>query len=111
MVCGVSLSLGYLPNAISALVGITSLLLLIIAYLFGRVVIHVVTGRWLQRVLLKERYRSPSIALLLGSVFWVVLLSLPYVWTPLIGGLLVVSLGLALTARYRVGWKRSFPAS
>jgi hypothetical protein len=46
------------------------------------------------------------VALLLGTIFWALALSLPYVW-PLIGaGLLVASLGLALTARYRVGWKR-----
>jgi hypothetical protein len=34
------------------------------------------------------------------------MLSLPYVWPLVVAGLLVTSLGLALTARYRVGWKR-----
>ena len=74
-------------------------------YLFGRVAIHAATGRWLQRVLLAEHHRSESVALLLGTVFWVVVLSLPYVWVLGVAGLLVVSLGLALTARYRLGWR------
>ena len=72
-----------------------------------RVAIQAATGQWLQRKIFREKYRSESIALLTGTVFWAALLSLPYVW-PFIGaGLLVASLGLALTARYRVGWKRA----
>src|SRR5256886_1541274 len=43
---------------------------------------------------------------LLGVAFWVALASLPYIWPIIIAGLLVVSLGLALTARYRISWKR-----
>jgi hypothetical protein len=42
-------------------------------------------------------------------IFWVVLASLPYVWPIVIAGLLVVSLGLALTARYRINWKKTSP--
>jgi len=45
--------------------------------------------------------------LLLGVAFWVVLASLPYVWPIIIGGMIVVSLGLALTARYRINWNKS----
>ncbi len=94
-----------LPPVVSALVGALALLLLLVAYLFGRVAIHAATGRWLQRVLLAERNRSESIALLLGTVFWVVVLSLPYVWVFGVAGLVVTSLGLALTARYPLGWR------
>jgi hypothetical protein len=94
-----------LPPVVSVLVGANALLLLIVAYLFGRVAIHAATGRWLQRALLKEQNRSESVALLLGTVFWVVVLSLPYVWVLGVAGLLVTSLGLALTARYRIGWR------
>ena len=103
---GVMLCLRVLPTPISALVGITALLLLVVAYLFGRVVIHAATGRWLQRLLLPEGKRSESIALLLGAAFWAVALSLPYVWPLVVAGLLVTSMGLALTARYRLNWKR-----
>jgi hypothetical protein len=104
---GVPLSLRVLPTMVSVLVVITAVLFLTIAYLFGRVVIHAATGRWLQRMIWREGSHSESIALLLGAVVWAIVLSLPYVWPLLVAGLLVTSLGLALTARYRVGWKRA----
>ncbi|HEX8068555.1 MAG TPA: polymer-forming cytoskeletal protein [Pyrinomonadaceae bacterium] len=102
---GVPVSLAWLPPVLGALVGALALLLLLVAYLFGRVAIHAATGRWLQRLLLTERRRSETGALLLGTVFWVAVLSLPYVWLLGVAGLLVTSLGLALTARYRLGWR------
>ncbi|MDT5156431.1 MAG: hypothetical protein QOH51_788 [Acidobacteriota bacterium] len=104
---GVTGALHYLPPALGALVGVTALLLLLLSYLFGRVVINAATGRWLQRVLLSEQRRSESIALLLGAAFWAVVLALPYVWPFLVFSLVVLSLGLALTARYRLGWRRA----
>jgi hypothetical protein len=104
---GVVGALEYLPTALGALAGVTALLLLLLSYLFGRVVIHAVTGRWLQRALLPEKKRSESVALLLGAVFWAVLLSLPYVWPFLVVALVVTSLGLALTARYRLNFRRA----
>lgn len=107
MTFGVLAVLRFLPTSIGALVGLTSLLLLIVATLFGRVVINAATGRWLQRRFLSERKRTETGALLIGTAFWALVLSLPYVWPLVTAGLLVASLGLALTARYRVGWKRA----
>lgn len=104
---GVTAALRFLPPAIGALVGVTALLLVLLSYLFGRVVIHAATGRWLQRLLLCESRRSESVALLLGAAFWALVLALPYVWPFLVIGLVVLSLGLALTARYRLGWRIS----
>jgi hypothetical protein len=104
---GVLAVLRFLPTSIGALVGLTALLLLVVATLFGRVVINAATGRWLQRRLLSEGKRSESGALFIGAAFWALVLSLPYVWPLVTAGLLVASLGLALTARYRVGWKRA----
>jgi hypothetical protein len=104
---GVALALQYMPPAVSALVSITAFLLLLLSYLFGRVVIHAATGRWLQRVLLPENRRSESVALLLGAAFWAVALALPFIWPLLVFGLVVTSLGLALTARYRLGRRRA----
>jgi hypothetical protein len=104
---GVTAALHYLPPALGALVGVTALLLLLLSYLFGRVVIHAATGRWLQRVLLPEQRRSESVALLSGAAFWAVVLALPYVWLFLVFALVVLSLGLALTARYRLSWRRA----
>ena len=96
----------FLPPPLAALVSVTALLLLVLSYLFGRVVIHAATGRWLQRVLLPEARRSESVALLLGAAFWAVVLALPYVWPLVVIALVVLSLGLALTARYRLAFKR-----
>lgn len=104
---GVPVCLRYLPTVVSALAVVTAVLLLVLAYLFGRVAIHAATGRWLQRKFFSEKKHSESVALLLGAGFWAVILSLPFVWPLVVAGLLVTSLGLALTARYRVGWKRA----
>lgn len=107
ILCGVPVSLRFLPAPLAAFVGMLSLLLVLFAYLFGRVVLHAVTGRLLQRLLFPARRGSESLALLLGVLSWVFLLSLPYVWTLIAGGLLVVSLGLGLTARTPMNWRRA----
>jgi hypothetical protein len=86
-----------------------ALLLVLVSSLFGRVVIFAATGNWLRRRFF-PRIQLDSVALLLGVVFWVTLESLPYVWPFVIAGLIVVSLGLALTARYRISWKKPRPA-
>jgi len=102
---GVFAGLLILPPVIGAVISIMALLLIVVATLFGRVVISLATGRWLQRRFFPRR-RSESVTLLLGVTFWVTLASLPYVWPIVIAGLLATSLGLALTARYRMGWKK-----
>ena len=102
---GVPLLLLILPSMLGAVVLIIALLLVLVSSLFGRVVIFAATGQWLRRRFL-PRVQSDSITLLLGVVFWVALESLPYVWPFVIAGLIVVSLGLALTARYRMTWKK-----
>ena len=99
---GVTSALHFLPPALAALVGVTALLLVLFSYVFGRVVIHAATGRWLQRVLLPEDRRSESVALLLGAAFWAVVLALPYVWPLVVFALAILGLGLSLTARYRM---------
>jgi hypothetical protein len=104
---GAILSLRYLPTPISAVVGLMALLLVLIAGLFGRVMIYAATGRWIQQMLVKGNNNSEAVALLLGTTFWIILSSLPYVWPFVVTVIWVMSLGLALTARYRVGWKRS----
>ena len=103
---GALLSLRYLPTPISAVIGLMVLLLILVAGLFGRVMIYAATGRWLQRIILKRRTNSEAVALLLGTTLWITLSSLPYVWPFVVTVVWVISLGLALTARYRVSWKR-----
>jgi hypothetical protein len=104
---GGAAALRYMPPMIGGLFFVTGMLLLVVSYLFGRVVVHAATGRWLQRVLLPEARRSETVALLLGSAFWAVVLALPFVWPLAVAGLVVVSLGLALTARYGLAWRRA----
>jgi hypothetical protein len=105
LVFGVPVALHLLPPVVGAFVGAMSLAFFFVAYLFGRVAINAATGRWLQRLLPGVCGRSESAALLLGAAFWALVLSLPYVWALAVAGLVVTSLGLALTARYRLGWK------
>lgn len=104
---GMWLALRYLPTPISVVLGLMAFLLILIAWLFGRVIIYAATGRWLQRKFVKVGKNSEAAALLLGVIFWLTLSSLPYVWPLVVAVVLVMSLGLALTARYRVGWKRN----
>lgn len=101
---GVPFGLRYLPFTIGVLVGLMALLLILIAGLFGRVIIYAATGRWLQRKFFRVGKNSESVALLLGTTFWIFLSSLPYIWPIVVAVVLVTSLGLALTAKYRVGW-------
>jgi len=103
---GVLGSLWLLPSIFGAAISVMALLLAIVATVFGRVVIIATTGRWLQRKIWPQ-LQSESVMLLFGVTFWIVLSSIPYVWPFVQAGLLVASLGLALTARYRVGWKKT----
>ena len=108
---GVPLCLWILPETISVLVGLMALLLLLVAGLFGRVILYAATGRWLQSKYVPIGRNSEAVALLLGTVFWVALTSLPYIWPFVVCFILVISFGLALTARYRVGWQRTTAAA
>lgn len=102
---GVMLSLWIMPEPIRVLIGLLALLLLLVASVFGRVILYAATGRWLQRKYVSFGKNSEAVALLLGTGFWVLLTSLPYVWPFMAAFILIISFGLALTARYRVGWK------
>jgi hypothetical protein len=103
----VLLCLWIMPEPIRVLVGLLALLLWLVAGLFGRVILYAATGRWLQRKYVPIGKNSEAVALLLGTGFWVLLTSLPYVWPFMAAFILIISFGLALTARYRVNWRES----
>jgi len=107
---GVLGSLWLLPSIAGAAISVMALLLAAVATVFGRVVIFAATGQLLQRRLL-PRVQSESVVLLLGVTFWIFCSSLPYVWPLVQAGLLVASLGLALTERYRIGWQKTRSAN
>ena len=102
----VLLCLWIMPEPVRVLVGLLALLLWLVAGLFGRVILYAATGRWLQRKYATVGKNSEAVALLLGTSFWVLLTSLPYVWPFMATFILIISFGLALTARYRVGWSQ-----
>ena len=102
---GVLLCLWIMPEPIRVLVGLLALLLWFVASLFGRVILYAATGRWLQRKYIPVGKNSEAVALLLGTSLWVLLTSLPYVWPFMATFILIISFGLALTARYRVNWR------
>jgi hypothetical protein len=104
---GVLLCLWIMPEPVRVLVGLLALLLWLVAGLFGRVILYAATGRWLQRKYFPFGKNSEAVALLLGTGFWVLLTSLPYVWPFMATFILIISFGLALTARYRVNWRAS----
>ena len=101
------LCLWIMPEPVRVLVGLLALLLLLVAGLFGRVILYAATGRWLQRKYIPVGKNSEAVALLLGTSFWVLLTSLPYVWPFMAAFILIISFGLALTARYRKSWRLS----
>lgn len=101
---GVALGLRFLPTTLSVGIGLMTLMILLLAYVFGYVTIQVATGKYLQKRLFGDKKRSDSVALLLGVSFWAIILSLPYVWAVTLVGLLTVSFGLLLTARPPLGW-------
>lgn len=103
----VLLCLWIMPQPVQVMVGLLAILLLIVAGVFGRVILYAATGRWLQRKYLPVGKNSEAVALLLGTSFWVLLTSLPYVWFFVASLIVIISFGLALTARYRVGWNNS----
>lgn len=90
-----------MPEPIQVVVGLLAIMLWIVASLFGRVILYAATGKWLQRKYVPFGKNSETVALLLGTSFWVLLTSLPYVWPFMAAFILIISFGLALTARYR----------
>jgi hypothetical protein len=98
---GALVCLWIMPEPIRVLGGLLALLLGLVASVFGRVILYAATGKWLQQKYLPLARNSEAVTLLLGTSFWVLLTSLPYVWPVMAALILIISFGLALTARYR----------
>lgn len=97
-------ALNSLPNYVNAVLVGMALLTLSLAYVFGRVALHVMFGKLIQKYLLSDRNRSESFSILLGVGAWTVLLSLPYVWAFAVLALFSAGIGLVLTARSNTAW-------
>ena len=98
-------SLSVLPNPFGVIFGVMTFVLLMLAYVFGRVALNVSIGKLLQKHFLGGRYQSETLAIFLGVVTWTIVLSIPYVWTIALFVLFSAGIGLVLTARSPNGWQ------
>ncbi len=102
---GIMLSVAFLPGYLSGIISLMVIVLLFLAYVFGRVALQVSTGKLLQKYLLPESKHSETVAILLGVIAWTVILSVPYIWTFALLLLFSVSIGLVFTARTKNSWQ------
>ena len=99
--------LKFLPDYLSAIVGLMAFILLILGYVFGRASLQMTVGKLLQKKFLSEKRQSETSALLIGVIFWTILLSIPYLWTFALLTLFSASIGLVLTARSSNNWQKT----
>jgi hypothetical protein len=102
---GVVGSLQILPNPFGVIFGMMAFMLIMLAYVFGRVALNVSVGKLLQKYLFGDKYKSETLAILIGVVTWTLLLSIPYVWTIALFVLFSSGIGLVLTARTQRNWQ------
>jgi len=99
--------LSFLPDYVYAIVGLMAFLMFLLSFVFGRVVLQVSVGKQLQKSFLPENKHSETLALFIGTFFWTLLLSIPYLWTFALIALVAASLGLVLTASSNNGWQKA----
>ncbi len=102
---GIVASFSILPNYLSGILGLMSFVLLMLAFVFGRVVLNVSFGKLLQKYFLPNKNHSETLAIFIGVVVWTVILSIPYLWPFALLALFSAGIGLVLTARSPGGWK------
>ena len=100
-------SVKVLPDYLSVSLGLMAFVLLMLAYVFGRVALQVSIGKLIQKRLLPENNRSETLAILIGVLFWTLLLSIPYLWTITLIALFCLGLGIVLTARTSTTWRQN----
>lgn len=106
VILSVTVSFGFLPSFISAIVGLMAFVLVMLAYVFGRVALQVSVGNWILRKISSDKKPSETISIFVGVLFWTLLLSIPYIWTLAVFVLFTASLGLVLTASSKIGWEK-----
>jgi hypothetical protein len=104
---GVVGSANALPDYLSVSLGLMAFVLLMLAYVFGRVALQLSVGKFLQKKILPNGNRSETLAILLGVIFWSLLLSIPYLWTLTVVVLFIAGIGLVLTARSNASWQQA----
>ena len=94
-----------LPNYLGATLAIMCTLLLLLAFVFGRISLQVSVGKLVQKNFLSENNRSETLAILIGVLFWTLLLSLPYIWLIALFVVFTMGIGLILTGRVSTKWQ------
>jgi hypothetical protein len=102
---GIMAGVAFLPGYLSGIIGLMTLFLLMLAYVFGRVALQVSLGKLLQKNFLPESKHSETLAILLGVIAWTIILSIPYVWIFALLLLFSASIGLVFTARSKISWQ------
>ncbi len=88
-----------LPNYLSATLGVMGAVLVLLGFVFGRVVLQVSVGKLIQKHFLAGNNRSETLAILIGVLSWTLLLSLPYIWVIALFVVFAAGLGLVVTGR------------
>ena len=101
------IGIGFLPEYLSAVFGLMGFVLVMLAYGFGRVVIHVAIGKFILERLFPHRRLSESLAVLTGVFASVAILSFPYIWPLAVFAFFSIGTGLVVTARTSRSWKAS----
>lgn len=96
MIVGAAL---FLPEYLGMTIFLMGIVVVLLAYVFGRVSLHVVVGKLLTKRFNNGNNRSDTLSILVGVVLMTVLLSLPYLWVLVLFGVLSIGLGLLVTAR------------
>ncbi len=102
-----ALSLEFLAGFISVIVGLMAFALVMLSYVFGRVILQASVGKWVAKKIFSRDKQSETVALLIGALIWTVLLSIPYIWMLALFILFIASLGLILTARSKERWQKT----
>lgn len=98
---------GFLPDSLSAVVGLMAFVLIMLAYGFGRVVMHVLIGRYLVDKFFGGSKTAETITILTGVLVSVILLSIPYIWPIALFAFFSIGTGLVLTSRSVGSWRAS----
>jgi len=100
-------SIGLVPDYVGILAGGMALVLLFLAYVYGRITLHAVAGKFLSKRIFSGSRHSEALSLLIGSFFCTLLTSLPYIWAFSIFIMLIISVGLLLTGVSRNSWVKT----
>jgi len=94
-----------LPNYLSATIAFLGAVVVLLGFVFGRVVLQVSAGKLIQKHFLAGNNRSETLALLIGVLAWTLVLSLPYVWLIALFVIFAAGVGLVLTGKTSPKWQ------